>query len=763
MAKIVINEISDNYTYNIGTSSYATIALPITAAWGPAYMDPKSVYGDDGSGDNGIDMMLEEVGWTKFPATQAGLESFVSTYRGPESNYKIANDYSYQMAMTLLTSGYDVLVCRVCPGAIASGGFNINSGSGAVTFGINAKYPGTFGNNLRCALTRYQSASLTYWSLITYIEDSVSGTRTAVENLAFVFDEDDATENVPYIGEVESAYLTFIINGIIKDSMSDGTSPTVEPINPPKTGTDLITSLVGGTDSLTLPTQLYGTTKDDESGVGGDVHKGTASDVLTASYFATVNVEPSDWDTPAVKQEYYVVDTTTETEGVTVWTFKHVTTEDFTQGAIFQVFETYEAIALANGQTASNTAVLNNLADVAKSLVQIRYGGTNGTTVTDSVPTPGGYWKGIINADATSAAYYSAWTNCSVSDPVKRAALAHNEWVYNSAFLVYQLLIDKLNYNPQRIMSPGWDDQNINTICGKMFGETGEYPLNLVSPLHQIIMNVAYRGRCATGLIDIPKSCPRGLVYTTASNTPGYAQLLSRIEPFNGGNDVNQILYSSHSTLFAPWGQYRYVGTSKMRTASPSFLAMLIQRAQILNQPAQYEWALPTNRKHNLNIGKMDYAVPKKLLDVWQTLEGVGVNVITKIPDLGTNLWGNSTLFEVPPATYQALANLSTRYLVNAVENVAYKCGLNITFQYNNEQAYGNFYSGVTPILDTMKNVGAIEDYYVKMAADINGLDQVNANSVIGKVYLVINGVINDITIDLIALPPGTDLSQFAS
>ena len=60
-----------------------------------------------------------------------------------------------------------------------------------------------------------------------------------------------------------------------------------------------------------------------------------------------------------------------------------------------------------------------------------------------------------------------------------------------------------------------------------------------------------------------------------------------------------------------------------------------------------------------------------------------------------------------------------------------------------------------------MRNLGAIDDYYVKMAADINGLDQVNANTVIGKIYLVINGVINDIYIDLIALPPGTDLNQY--
>ena len=200
-----------------------------------------------------------------------------------------------------------------------------------------------------------------------------------------------------------------------------------------------------------------------------------------------------------------------------------------------------------------------------------------------------------------------------------------------------------------------------------------------------------------------------------------------------------------------------------MSTASPSFQALMIQRAQILNQALQYEWALPTNRKHTLNLGKLAYNVPKRELDTWQSLEGVSVNVITDVPDLGTNVWGNSTLYEVPPAVYQALANLSTRLLVNAVEDVAYRCGISITFQYNNDQAYNKFYAGVTPILDTMKSVGAIDDYYVTMSADINGLDQVNANTIIGKIYLVINGVVNDIYIDLIALPPSVDLSTVRS
>jgi hypothetical protein len=275
-------------------------------------------------------------------------------------------------------------------------------------------------------------------------------------------------------------------------------------------------------------------------------------------------------------------------------------------------------------------------------------------------------------------------------------------------------------------------------------------------------MTVAYYSRCATSLLDIPRSMSRKGVYNEDTATPGYAQKLARYVPAaSTGFVATSSLYHTHSALFAPWGQYMYVGMSKQCLASPSFLTLLIQRAMLLNQALQYEWALPTNRRHNLRIGKMEYTVPKKYLDEWQKLEGVGVNVITNIPDLGTSLWGNSTLYEVPPATYQALANLSTRYLVNAIENVVYKCGLAITFRYNNAEAYSSFYAGVTPLLDTMRNVGAIDQYYVKMSADINSLDRVNANSVVGQIVIVVNGVINDITVDLIALPAGSDLSQY--
>jgi hypothetical protein len=343
----------------------------------------------------------------------------------------------------------------------------------------------------------------------------------------------------------------------------------------------------------------------------------------------------------------------------------------------------------------------------------------------------------------------------------KAEAIRFNEWIYtyavgiksstsNGIYGVYDLLKDKINYNPNRIMSP-WDDQDILAIDPD-YAVTKMNP----SPMALELMEVAEASRCATAYIDVPRSLPRSRVWDDSEDNLGYAQQLSSVE-----QTYTDALYASNAALFAPWGQYAYAGTTKQATATPSFMALMIERAMIKNQAVQYEWALPNTRNNNVKLGQLAYTVPKTLLDEWQAADGTRVNTITTVPSLGTTIWGNATLFDVPVATYNALQNLSTRKLINAVKDTVFKIGIGLEFQYNGQEAYAKFFAGITPLLDTMRNVGAILDYKVQMSADINGMDSINANSVIGTVYLVIAGVIENITVDLIALPQGTDLNQY--
>lgn len=622
---INVNVISENTTFNVENANYCTVALPITACWGPGF----SVSSADPSVTD-IEDSLENTAWSLFTAGPEGLESFIATYRGPSSNYRTTKDYSYFMALSLLNSGYAVQTCRLCPGTYASTTIPDASGSGSgnndAAVGsliITAKYPGSFGNNLRVTLTPRITGKVTYWNLIGYAMDSAGSSRP-VENLVFVFDPKDSTDNIVAINELQSKFFTFRVDGTID------------------------------------PSQMTVSTAQDLKG-GNDV-------------------------------------------------------------------------AYAEDQSAADI-----MADAVK-LAKVRYGDTADQS----------QYIQVLEAAAANIG-----SNKSFAE-----ATRFNEWIYTysvgqSAYHiegVYDLLKDKINYNPNRIIFP-WDDQNI-----LLFDPEALIPNMSPSPSALKLMDVANASRCATAYIDVPQSLPRNRVWDDSDDEDGYgyAQRLSNTQAA-----IDDPLYPSSSALFAPWGQYTYAGTTRQAIATPSFMALLIERAMIKNQSVQYEWALPNTRNNNVKLGQLAYTVPKRLLDNWQASDGTRVNTITTVPSLGTTIWGNATLFDVPVATYNALMNLSTRKLINAVKDTVYKIGIGLEFQYNGQEAYAKFYAGVTPLLDTMRNVGAIEDYKVKMSADINNIDSINANSVVGTIYLVIAGVIENITVDLIALPQGTDLSQY--
>lgn len=625
---IQVNVISENTSFNVENANYATVALPITACWGPSFTLPTADPNNTTDASKSIEDALENTAWSLFQSGPDGLESFIATYRGPSSNYRSTKDYSYFMALSLLNAGYAVQTCRLCPGTKASttipksdssgsGGDNESEGSLIIT----AKYPGTFGNNLKVSIKRKGTTLAPYWNLIGYSVDANGSTR-AVENLVFVFDVADSTDTILAIDELQSKFFDFKVVGQI--------------------------------------------------------------------------------DTSKVETEY-------------------------------QVLEGGADVADASSQSAEQLM-----------------------TEAIELATARGYGETSDYINALQNAKLGIGNNKSAAESIR-----FNEWIYTYAKGikgstesgingVYDLLKDKINYNPQRVISP-WDDQDILAI------DPNYTVVNMEpSQLTLKLLEVADDSRCATAYIDVPRSLPRNRVWDDNEDNYGYAQRISHIDQTIGDN-----LYCSNGALFAPWGQYVYSGTTRQAPATPSFMALLIDRAMIKNQAVQYEWALPTTRNNNVKLGQLAYTVPKTLLDKWQASDGTRVNTITTVPSLGTTIWGNATLFDVPVATYQALMNLSTRKLINAVKDTVFKIGIGLEFQYNGQEAYAKFYAGVTPLLDTMRNVGAIEDYKVTMSADIDNMDSINANSVVGTIYLVIAGVIENITVDLIALPQGTDLSQY--
>lgn len=881
MAKIVINEISSNYTYNIGTNSYATVALPITAAWGPCYYDANSESGKT------KESVFDETVWEKFPANQAGLEAFVATYRGPASNYRLTGDFSYQNAITLLTAGYDILVCRLCPGTKASGiiisakdydhtrtyavgedfyyGGRLVQATATITPIDTETFP-VFANNVAYAEGTYVDFEGTIYksnSEIPIADEFEAGTIYPIGTVVKVTDIGEQTttyyqckkatndgvnaysETALYAVGDHVIYDNKVYNCIAAtpnaNEFSDSQEYAVDDI--------VIHEGVAYRCTTAVPSNVP-TFSDQSTYAVGDLvryNDGVDDKIYECTVAVTTagNFDPSNWSDSWSKafdiNDWAAYSNAFDTDA---WSLLGINTVNWTT--------TWSKEFNANDWTVCTKVA--ETGDIDNSIsFRAKYPGTFGNNIKLSlarIPAKSGtpeYWNLIVyvldslgtptavenlvfvlteedstdsllyvdeiesrfvditlsgNLDELEASQYDpkylvltggddhcnvegktadevmdmalalaqqrmgtcAYTDAiaeyksQVQDTVSAETYLYREWLFTAAAgsaesqpirsdSIYYILTDRLTYNPDVIISPSWDDQDF-TKLGKEQGETldGAY---VTSALHEAIMYVSYYSRCAAGLIDVPRSMSR-------TQVKNYFEGLSNIQ---GAGDPQ---FTTHSAFFAPWGHFKYAGTGKANIASPSFQYLMILRSQIANQSIQYFWALPTNRNHNVVLGKLDYIVPMKVLDDWQNDNGVRINTITNVPDLGTNVWGNSTAWNVPPATYNALQNLSTRYLVDAIKDVCYRVGIGITFQYNNEQSYSKFYAGVTPLLDTMINVGAITDYRVVMRADINGLDSVNANSVIGKIYISVSGVIERISIDLIALPTSVDLNSIS-
>lgn len=645
MAKITVNEISKNYAYNLNKPTFCTVALPITSAWGPGYVDPETLGKEK-------DEVLDDTVWEQFAATSAGLEQFVSTYRGPATDYRIRKDYSYQLAMTLLVAGYDVLVCRMVPGSFATKSFTVvDNKANRGTLSLRSKYAGSFANRVAIKFVpcKFVEEKPTYYNMIVYVVQEAGGMK-AVENFRVTLNDQDG--DYTFIENIESEFVTA---------------------------------------EVTL-----------ETGLGN---------VPTGAFIVS-----GDGDVATAEARSFT------------YTFE-------------------------NGSDCTSAEItMDKVIELAKKR-----------------------FKDVCSDNCFYLTQLNKVKDAGNISSEKMAGIYAREWIFNEVRDVYALLEDKFAYSPRRIISPGWDDIDTEYLTEEklnILDENSNVEDN-VSPLHLAIMNTCYHSRCAAGLLDIPKALPRSQVSIDSDDSAsvGYVQALAAAavsdkvvafyEEETDALDENRSLYTTHAAMFAPWGQYKLVGMSSKVSVPPSFLALMIQIATIRNQTVQYEWVLPSNRDHDLDIGKLDYKVPHKLLNQWQDQQGVDLNVITTMPDLGTIVWGNSTMFDLPEATYQALANLSTRYLFNAIKDVVYRVGCGIVYTWNNAQAQSSFVTGVSPILDQMKTAGAIEDYYIRASKDIDVDGQVQQNSLLGFIYIKPYGIVNELTVDLVALPAGSDLGQF--
>lgn len=797
MPRINIYEHSDTYSFQVKNLAYACVAFPITAIWGPSY--------DSADEDLNPD-------WVRFQAGYRGTTDFVNTFRGPNT-YMGARDKSYDYALKLLSAGYDILVKRADGlGSPASRNLIFNQGTASVAASSDVTYAGsetqpevvlkatskllgTLGNRLKVwvdllnevssdDLTKATEEETTTWSIknsptqMLKISVYLAGlNQTNLEcltvqpndvllesfNVTIKYDTAHATADKPVIialgSEYGSAYVDTVTAWIPKNRTERST--WVWTLGVAATGTDpvitqgnewsetLVTAGAGdaGFGQITLPAKYAGS-----FGNQLKVRVKVGSDSYGRK-IGTIEVFDRNGYTES-PEEVIRTDQLLEMQSVAF---------DINSATDAQPYVTEAIFAYLGTVTLQNENLLQNGVYVTSLL-----GGTDYATPGNGISTVPALDVQIMNmvskrfpgSNVPFVQYIRDLIgNSTVTPPTAGSAtvdqqvqLWNQQKVFENATAMLGELTDPLVYDWDAVFMGIADDQYIPTSWQEKHPEfTASYePTNV----HLKMAQVAAASKCGAAIIGTPFGMKRG---TKSDNyTSGAVKFKDDLSALLGKT------LSTFAELVGPWCKTTLPinGANSWITPELAHLLLIINAQGVGGQNKW--WMVPAGMLGTGVVHSPEYRIKKAYMDIIQDHdEGVCMNPLMQVPGKGFTCFGNSTLWDKPLGTYNALQNLSTRFLTNRVKQRIWDTALQILFRYNNENAYSHFYAGVSPLLDEMRAVGALTGtdanpwgYRIIMNPDIVNLDRINANTVIGKVELAVTGVIDTVDVDLFLLPP---------
>lgn len=799
MPRINIYEHSDTYSFQVTNRAYACVAFPITAIWGPTY--------DAADEDKNPD-------WLRFEAGYRGTTNFVNTFRGANTSLG-ARDKSYDYALKLLSAGYDVLVKRADGlGARASRNLVYDYGTAGVKAGAEAGYAatatipivgiaataknaGALGNRLKLWVDpqNYVDASnLEYdteaakWSLKAAFKQRVTvriylagATQADMECMAIQPDDTllesfsatitypageytgvtftTGTEGNPLATSNYIDTITFKLAAAnqVADKrnswvMTLGATASAE-VGPDNVWSQTATSVGGGDATfgqIVLPANYAGTFGNQlkvRVKVGMDAYgrkigtievfdrngyTDSPNDVVRTDQLLEMRSVAFDLNS-ATDSQPYVSDATFSNLGTVT-----IQNEDkLTQGVwVTSLLGGTDSATIGAGIDVSTQAI-----DVQiMNMVNSRYSSSTTTFVR--------YIRDLVGDSTTTPPTPGSATQDQV------VQLWNQQKVFQNAMAMVGELTDPLAYDWDAAFYGVADDQYIPVSWLEKHPEiTPEYE---PTAAHLLLMEVAANSKCGAALIGTPFGMSRGTRNDITGVKTGAVKFKDDLSALVGKT------LSTFGELVGPWCRTTLPinGANSWITPELAHLLLIINAQGVGGQNKW--WMVPAGMLGTGIVHSPEYRVKKAYLDIIQDHdEGVCLNPLMQVPGKGFTCFGNSTLWDKPLGTYNALQNLSTRFLTNRVKQRIWDTALQILFKYNNENAYSHFYAGVSPLLDEMRAVGALTGteanpwgYRIIMNPDIINLDRINANTVIGKVELAVTGVIDTVDVDLFLLPP---------
>lgn len=171
--------------------------------------------------------------------------------------------------------------------------------------------------------------------------------------------------------------------------------------------------------------------------------------------------------------------------------------------------------------------------------------------------------------------------------------------------------------------------------------------------------------------------------------------------------------------MFTPWGEYRIITNTIPNQILPASFGYLLCLANAIKTSPNWLAMAGVTRGVVPNLVRL--ATAKTLTNViaedYQPKVGtdnvISLNAITNIKPYGLTIWGNRTLLPVDYKGTVATNFLNTRNMISDVKKTAYNTAKSLMFEQDSDTLWLRFKSGISPLLEQLKNGYGISDYKI--------------------------------------------------
>lgn len=211
---------------------------------------------------------------------------------------------------------------------------------------------------------------------------------------------------------------------------------------------------------------------------------------------------------------------------------------------------------------------------------------------------------------------------------------------------------------------------------------------------------------------------------------------------------------TSYAATYWPWIQIEDINTQRLTYIPPTAEAARVFAYTDNRYQAWFAPAGALRATLGPNVKRTDVKLSRAKMD---TLYAGRINPIQSSTQNGMSIWGQKTL----QVAQNPMDRINTRRLFLRVERLVAAASYNLIFDQNDQATRDQFLSRVEPILLQIQNQRGISAFRVVMDDSNNTIDDLDTNTLNGKIQIKPIGALEFLNLTFQLLPTGARFEEF--